>query len=319
VNPTIETRYALVRYIVLWYIAAAVWAAAFGPLSGYGIAVAALDGAVFGAVSGFFGVQLWNVLKYGAGQIRIPILRAAVRVVVGTMFTAVSVGAQTVAVWMATGALSAEFATTIPARCLTVAVVYVCFVLWYLSVGVGSDARDGDNDDADDVPVAGAAIQGGGSAAESDGAAATSGGGVKEVVGGAIEDLGGAATSAGAANETEDAAQAFPIDRVTVRGAGGRIEVIATDEIVCIRAEGDYVAIVTARGRWLKEGTMKWFEQALPRARFVRVHRSCIVSVGHISRIETSGRDHTLTLRDGAGTIRISDTYYRLLKQRLGF
>jgi DNA-binding LytR/AlgR family response regulator len=78
------------------------------------------------------------------------------------------------------------------------------------------------------------------------------------------------------------------------------------------------VAIVTARGRHLKEGTMKWFEEALPCDRFVRVHRSCIVAVDRISRIETSGRDHTLTLRDGRGSIRISDTGYRLLRRRLG-
>ena len=108
-----------------------------------------------------------------------------------------------------------------------------------------------------------------------------------------------------------------PLERISVRGAGGKIVIIGTNEIVYIQAEGDYVAIVTAEGRWLKEGTMKWFEEALPRDRFVRVHRSYIVSVGHISRIETSGRDHTLILREG-GPVRISDTGYRLLKRTLG-
>ncbi len=124
-----------------------------------------------------------------------------------------------------------------------------------------------------------------------------------------------------------------PLERITVRGTGGRIELIGVGDIAYLQAEGDYVAIVTERGRWLKEGTMKWFEEALPSDGFVRVHRSFIVSVSHISRIETSGREHYLYLRGGnvrcgAGSdsvkppaytdsIRISDAGYRLLKRAL--
>ena len=112
------------------------------------------------------------------------------------------------------------------------------------------------------------------------------------------------------------------LERITVRGGQGKIEVIAVSEIIYLQAEGDYVAIVTASGRHLKEGTMKYFEENLSAAEFVRVHRSYIVSVGHISRIETSGRDHTLILRGaenspGGSRIRISDAGYRLLRQTL--
>ncbi len=113
------------------------------------------------------------------------------------------------------------------------------------------------------------------------------------------------------------------LERITVRGGGGKIEVIAVGEIIYLQAEGDYVAIVTSAGRHLKEGTMKSFEESLPTGEFVRVHRSYIVSVAHISRIETSGRDHTLILRGVGGSlsgvrIRISDAGYRQLRQTLG-
>lgn len=110
------------------------------------------------------------------------------------------------------------------------------------------------------------------------------------------------------------------LERITVR-AGQRIKVIEVSEIIYLQAEGDYVAIVTAEGRRLKEQTMKYFEENLPRTRFVRVHRSFIVSVSHISRIEQSGREHSVVLRDGSanGTvIRISDAGYKLLRATLG-
>jgi DNA-binding LytR/AlgR family response regulator len=112
-----------------------------------------------------------------------------------------------------------------------------------------------------------------------------------------------------------------------VRGSQGKIELIDTRDIVYLGAEGDYVAIVTASGRWLKEQTLKYFEDALPRSEFVRVHRSYIVSISHISRIESSGRDRSVVLRglgEGGGngpggkSIRISDAGYKLLRRTLG-
>lgn len=109
--------------------------------------------------------------------------------------------------------------------------------------------------------------------------------------------------------------KADALERITIRG-GQKIKVIAIDEIVYLQAEGDYVAIVTDEGRFLKEQTMKYFGENLPAGDFVRVHRSYIVSVGHISRIEQSGREHSVVLRNGA-RIRISDAGYKLLRSVL--
>jgi hypothetical protein len=260
--------------MVLWLLASAAYAAAFGVAAGLPVELAALDGAVFGVVSGFEGLILWNVLKYGtavgtptANYIRVG--RFSIIAAAGMLFVAVAVGAECLAVYLSTGSLTPDFAASIPARSLTVAAVYVCFVLWYSSA---------DRSEAERIEASQA-----------------------------IRD--DSPKPAGDAPET--------LERITVRGTGGRIEVIAIGDVVCIQAEGDYVAIVTPRGRWLKEGTMKYFEGALPADRFVRVHRSCIVAVGHISRIETSGRDHTLVLH-GGGPVRISETGYRLLKRTLG-
>jgi hypothetical protein len=282
-NPT--TKYGLVRYVVLWVLFAAAYSAAFGFAVAMPAGMAVLDGAVFGVVCGIEGLILWNVLKYGAaggaatggqaeGLIRIG--RGLQIAATGILFVSVAVGAEALALYLSTETLPAfamaMFAATIPARCLTVAAVYACFVLWYSFVACSKN---------------------------------------EENVAPAIEET-----------ETVRPAEEY-LERITVKGAGGSIEVIGVEEIVYIQAEGDYVAIVTANGRRLKEGTMKYFEEMLPRGRFVRVHRSYIVAVDHISRIETSGRDHRLILRTGAGykgegTLRISDAGYALLKRTLG-
>jgi hypothetical protein len=212
------------------------------------------------------------------------------------------------------------FLATVPARGILCAVVYVCFVLWYWFAGRSdSEIPSEFLNQSEKFKV------------KSESRSADGGGLRYAEVGGAVEG----AAEASAVGVPTAAAQEC-IERVTVRGAGGRIEVIGVGEIVYLQAEGDYVAIVTESGRWLKEGTMKAFEEVLPRDRFVRVHRSYIVAVGHISRIETSGREHVLVLRgvsargggsgaglrggggSGGGSIRISEGGYRLLKGVLG-
>jgi hypothetical protein len=106
------------------------------------------------------------------------------------------------------------------------------------------------------------------------------------------------------------------IDRITVR-YGNKIKIIPIHEIVFFRADGDYVSIHTAEGRWLKEQTMKYTEDILPPEHFVRTHRSYIVNIHHISRIERYGEQQLVILSNGE-KIKISNARYQVLKQRLG-
>ncbi len=105
------------------------------------------------------------------------------------------------------------------------------------------------------------------------------------------------------------------IERITVKG-GQKIKVIPTDDMEYLQAEGDYVAVVTGEGRWLKEQTMKYFEEHLPADRFIRIHRSYIVNMSRISRIERYGNLYQVVLRGGE-KIKVSATGYKLLKERL--
>ncbi len=107
------------------------------------------------------------------------------------------------------------------------------------------------------------------------------------------------------------------VDRITVKD-GSRIHIIKVDEILYIQACGDYTTLITPAGEYIKDQTMKYFESHLPADNFVRIHRSTIVNVTQISRVELFGKEtYQVTLKNGA-KLRVSLTGYRLLKEHLG-
>jgi hypothetical protein len=113
-----------------------------------------------------------------------------------------------------------------------------------------------------------------------------------------------------------DSLPAAPVDRIAVR-SGQKIKIIAVDEILYIKADGDYISIRTADGCWLKEQTMNHTGDILPPDRFVRIHRSYIVNTCHISRIERCGGQQQIVLHNSE-KIKISAARYHSLKQILG-
>lgn len=94
------------------------------------------------------------------------------------------------------------------------------------------------------------------------------------------------------APEAEKAAplpQEESIDRITVKD-GSRIHIIKVEDLLYIQVCGDYATLVTPDGEYIKEQTMKYFETHLPADNFVRIHRSSIVNVTQISRVEQYGK-----------------------------
>lgn len=107
------------------------------------------------------------------------------------------------------------------------------------------------------------------------------------------------------------------IDRITVKD-GSRIHIIKVDELLYIQACGDYITLVTPDGEYVKEQTMKYLEAHLPAGNFVRIHRSTIVNVTQISRVELFGKETYQVLLKNGVKLRVSLTGYKLLKERLG-
>lgn len=106
------------------------------------------------------------------------------------------------------------------------------------------------------------------------------------------------------------------LDRIPVKD-GSRIHIIHLDELLYIQACGDYVTLFTISGQYLKEQTMKYFEQHLPPAVFIRIHRSCIVNTEQIVRVELFGKEtYQVRLKNG-DYLRVSNTGYKLLKEHL--
>ena len=112
---------------------------------------------------------------------------------------------------------------------------------------------------------------------------------------------------------TEMRSESEIIERIAVK-SGTKIHVVLVSEILYLQADGDYVQIFTSNGKYLKEQTMKFFEEHLPENQFVRVHRSVIVNVEMISRIELyEKQNQLLTLKNGQ-QIKTSPAGYKALR-----
>jgi two-component system LytT family response regulator len=78
------------------------------------------------------------------------------------------------------------------------------------------------------------------------------------------------------------------------------------------------VKIHTKDGFYLKKKTMGHFEQVLAPSQFVRVHRSYIINLQELTRIEPLEKDnHVALLRNGT-RVPLSQSGYAKLKEVLG-
>ncbi len=106
-------------------------------------------------------------------------------------------------------------------------------------------------------------------------------------------------------------------NRVVVK-INGKIKIIPVQDIHYLEAADDYVKIVTQEGTFLKNKTMSFFEQTLDPQQFTRVHRSYILNVNQVTRIDPYEKEnHLAILRCGAKVL-VSKTGYPRLKSALG-
>jgi len=115
----------------------------------------------------------------------------------------------------------------------------------------------------------------------------------------------------------EAAQQKVQQERVVVR-TGAKIKIIPVQDIHYLEADDDYVKIHTHEGRFLKKKTMGYFEASLPASQFVRTHRSYIVQVQQITRIEPYEKESHLAILKSGAKIPISAAGYSKLKVVLG-
>ena len=103
------------------------------------------------------------------------------------------------------------------------------------------------------------------------------------------------------------------LTRIAVKDSR-QIYVIPVCDIDFIEADGDYVKLHTAKKAYLKEKTMKYFEENLPAGQFIRIHRSYIVNVNEVAKIELYEKEsYRVHLKSGE-TLKASSSGYKALK-----
>jgi len=108
------------------------------------------------------------------------------------------------------------------------------------------------------------------------------------------------------------------INRVVIKKAG-KIHVISTDKIYYLEAQDDYVMIYTADERFLKQQTMKYYESHLDANSFIRVHRSYIVNIQTIDRIEPYEKTNYILILKSGSKVPVSRSGMQVLKEKLNF
>lgn len=105
--------------------------------------------------------------------------------------------------------------------------------------------------------------------------------------------------------------------RIVVKVAG-KIKIIPMQDILYLEAADDYVKINTQEGYFLKSKTMSYFEQVMDPQQFVRTHRSFMVNVQQITRIDPYEKEGHLAILKSGQKIPVSKTGYGKLKEVLG-
>jgi two-component system, LytTR family, response regulator len=109
------------------------------------------------------------------------------------------------------------------------------------------------------------------------------------------------------------AARAQTLERVLIRD-GAKVHVVAADKIDYIEAQDDYVQIRADGKSYLKNQRLSELESALDGAKFLRIHRSFIVNIERVCRIEQLAKDsHCALLADGT-RLPISRSGYQRVK-----
>lgn len=118
------------------------------------------------------------------------------------------------------------------------------------------------------------------------------------------------------------------VDRIVVKD-GAKVTVLPVDQLDYAEAEGDYVCLHSGDRSWLKHQTLSSLAQSLTggpsggsaggisRSRFIRIHRSALVNLDRVERIEPYSKDSRLAVLTCGTELPISKSGYKRLKALL--
>ena len=106
------------------------------------------------------------------------------------------------------------------------------------------------------------------------------------------------------------------LQRIVIKN-NDSLEIITLDELYMVEAQDDYVFVYTQKSRYLKSERMKFLEENLDNQTFIRIHRSYIININHVKKIELLGKDSYIAILTNGLKAKISKERYKKLKQIL--
>jgi two-component system LytT family response regulator len=135
----------------------------------------------------------------------------------------------------------------------------------------------------------------------------------------AIERIDGNQTAKVPIDKLTELPESEIIDRVVVKDKS-KIHIIPIEQVRYIESLDDYVMIYTKDKRYVKQKTMRFFEDHLNPKEFVRIHRSYIVKVEEIAEIQQYEKEaHIVILKNDHTKLKVSKSGYKNLKDILNF
>jgi two-component system LytT family response regulator len=108
------------------------------------------------------------------------------------------------------------------------------------------------------------------------------------------------------------------MQRVVVK-VSGEVKILPIKDIYYLEAADDYVKVHTGDKYYLKHQTMSHFEKHLPDHEFIRIHRSYIVNIRHIHKVDLYEKDQYCVILRNDARLQVSRTGYAKLKAELKF
>ena len=106
------------------------------------------------------------------------------------------------------------------------------------------------------------------------------------------------------------------LERIVVKD-GSRVHIIPVRKLDYAESQDDYVALSVEGKKLLKLQTIASLEKALDPRRFVRIHRSYLINLDRLGKIEPYGKDtHVVVLSSGA-QLPVSRSGYARLREIL--
>ena len=120
---------------------------------------------------------------------------------------------------------------------------------------------------------------------------------------------------------TELSAAARPpeqkLERIVVKD-GAKVHIIPLEKLDYVEAQDDYVALRSEKKNYLKQQTISSVETQLDPKKFVRIHRSYIVNLERIARIEPYTKDSRVAVLTDGTQLPVSRSGHARLKELLG-